>query len=84
VTAAIDAFPDDFTLTDLERACPGVSRDMVRRVLVDLRRSGKVTCLGRRSRSRLAEKGQYLHKEVIEEVMAPIPLMSWLSPTRGS
>jgi len=30
VTAAIDAFPGNFTLTDLERACPGVSRDMVR------------------------------------------------------
>ena len=47
VTAAIDAFPGDFTLTDPERICPGVSRDMVRRVLMDLRRSGKVTCFDR-------------------------------------
>lgn len=47
VTAAIDAFPGDFTLAELERACPGVSRDMVRRVLMDLRKSGQVRCLGR-------------------------------------
>ena len=47
MTAAIDAFPGDFTLTNLERACPEVSRDMVRRVVMNLRRSGKVTCLGR-------------------------------------
>jgi hypothetical protein len=43
----LEQLPGDFTLTDLERACPGVSRDMVRRVLMDLRRSGEVTCLGR-------------------------------------
>lgn len=47
IQAGIDAFPGDFTLWDLERACPGVSRDMVRRVLRDLQKSGKVLCLGR-------------------------------------
>jgi len=47
IQAGIDAFPGDFTLGDLERACPGVSRDMVRRVLRDLQKSGKVLCLGR-------------------------------------
>ena len=57
VTAAIDAFPGDFTLTDLERACPGVSREMVRRVLMDLRRSDKVTCLGRGPGAAWRKKG---------------------------
>ncbi len=47
VQAAIDAFPGQFTLGELERMCPGVSRDMIRRVLRDLRRAGRVVCLGR-------------------------------------
>ncbi len=47
VEAAIGAFPGDFTLAELERACPGVSRDMVRRVLRELQKAGKVACLGR-------------------------------------
>jgi Fic family protein len=38
VETAIDAFPGEFTLGNLERACPGVSRDMVRRVLRQLQK----------------------------------------------
>jgi Fic family protein len=47
VEAAISGFPGDFTLAHLERACPGVSRDMIRRVLRDKQKAGAVTCLGR-------------------------------------
>jgi Fic family protein len=47
VAEAVQAFRDRFTLADLEQACPGVSRDMVRRVLRDLQRAGGVECLGR-------------------------------------
>lgn len=47
VTAAIDALDGDFTLAELERRCPGVSRDMIRRVLRNLRREGRLACLGR-------------------------------------
>jgi Fic family protein len=47
VESAVKAFSRDFTLADLERACPGVSRDMVRRVLRDLQKKGSVECLGR-------------------------------------
>jgi Fic family protein len=47
IEAAVKAFPAEFSLNDLERACPGVSRDMVRRVLRDLQKAGKVVCLGR-------------------------------------
>ena len=32
---------------DLERLCPGVSRDMIRIVLRDLKAAGRVECLGR-------------------------------------
>ena len=31
----------------LERACPVVSRDMIRRVLRQLKKDGRVECLGR-------------------------------------
>src|SRR5262249_20820197 len=57
VEAAIDAFPEQFTLTDLERACPGVSRDMVRRVLRELQRARKVECLGRGPGAAWQKKG---------------------------
>jgi Fic family protein len=47
VDQAIARASGAFTLADLERACPGVSRDMVRRVLRDRAKEGKVECLGR-------------------------------------
>jgi Fic family protein len=47
IEAAINKFSNEFSLNDLERACPGVSRDMVRRVLRDLQTKGEVECLGR-------------------------------------
>jgi Fic family protein len=47
VGAAIQGFSKAFTLSDLERSCPGVSRDMIRKVLRDLQNSGQVECLGR-------------------------------------
>ena len=34
-------------LADLERACPGVSRDMIRLRLRDLKAAGRIECLGR-------------------------------------
>jgi Fic family protein len=46
VETAIAGFAETFNLSELEHACPGVSRDMVRRVLRDLQKSGKVECLG--------------------------------------
>ena len=47
VEAAIHKFPGPFMLSDVERSCPGVSRDMIRKVLRDLKKSGQVECLGR-------------------------------------
>jgi len=43
---AVQSFSFEFTLSELERACPGVSRDMIRRVLQILQKAGKVECLG--------------------------------------
>jgi Fic family protein len=46
VLTAIQRLPREFTLAQLEQACPGVSRDMVKRVLSGQR--GKlVECVGR-------------------------------------
>ncbi len=47
VEAAIQKFSKAFMRSDLERTCPGVSKDMIRKVLRDLQRSGQVECLGR-------------------------------------
>ena len=47
IEAAIEAMARPFTVNDLENACPGVSRDMVRRVLRQLKEAGKVEPLGR-------------------------------------
>lgn len=47
VHAAIQGFLGNFTLSELERACPGVSRDMVRQVLKTLQKEGKIKCLGK-------------------------------------
>jgi len=47
IESAVKNFSGQFTLADLERSCPGVSRDMIRRVLRDLQREKKVECLGR-------------------------------------
>jgi Fic family protein len=57
VQDAVRAFPGDFTLSELERACPEVSRDMVRRVLRDLKAADKVECLGKGPGARWRKKG---------------------------
>lgn len=54
---AVNAFPGEFTILDLERACPGISRDMVRRVLRDMKNADQVECLGRGPGARWRKKG---------------------------
>jgi Fic family protein len=46
VEEAIDKLPSNFGIRDLERACPTVSRDMIRVVLNRLRKEGKLRCKG--------------------------------------
>jgi Fic family protein len=38
---------DIFTVTELERNCPGVSRDMIRKILKSMQDQGAVECIGR-------------------------------------
>jgi len=47
IEAAIKSMPDEFTLSDIERVCPGVSHDMVRKILRLKKQTGEVECLGR-------------------------------------
>lgn len=47
VEHAIESTTGEFGITDLERACPGVSRDMIRLRLRDLKAAGRIECLGR-------------------------------------
>jgi hypothetical protein len=47
VFAAIQRHAGSFAVADLQNACPGVSVDMIRHVLGQLRSWKKVRCLGR-------------------------------------
>lgn len=57
VLGAIRGLGEAFTLAELERACPGVSRDMVRRVLRGEQRSQRLTSEGRGPGARWRKKG---------------------------
>ena len=46
IESAINRRSRAFRVSDVQRDCPGVSLDMIRRVLKDLRRAGTVKCLG--------------------------------------
>jgi Fic family protein len=47
IKAAIQRATGPFTIGDLQRACPGVSVDMIRHVLKELKDAGKVECVTR-------------------------------------
>lgn len=46
-----------FTISELAQTCPGVSRDMVRRVLREQQAAGSVECQGRGPGAIWAKKG---------------------------
>lgn len=56
VQSAIARHQGGFTIAELERACPGVSRDMIRRVLREERAKGRVACEGRGPAARWSRK----------------------------
>jgi Fic family protein len=56
IRSAVKGFSGDFTIAELERSCPGVSREMVRRVLGQQRKAGEVTCQGRGPAARWRKK----------------------------
>jgi Fic family protein len=47
VERAVDRLPELFKIEDLRQACPGVSYPTLQRALSDMRKSGRVECLGR-------------------------------------
>jgi Fic family protein len=47
VNSAIRAHPGEFRLADIERACPSVGREWIRKILSGLKESGAATCRGR-------------------------------------
>lgn len=47
VEHAIETVAGEFGITDIERLCPGVSRDMIRLLLRDMKAAKKIECLGR-------------------------------------
>ena len=57
VEHAIESIVGEFGIAELERACPGVSRDMIRLLLRDLKAAGNVECLGRGPGAKWRRKG---------------------------
>ena len=57
VLAAIRLVPDPFRVAELHQACPGVSIDLIRRVLKNLRSHERVECLGRGQRAQWRKTG---------------------------
>jgi Fic family protein len=47
VLEALRRQPGDFRVMDIERACPGVGRDWIRRIFADLKAKGEVKCRGK-------------------------------------
>ncbi len=47
VLNAIGGFIGDFSLSDIERACPAVGRDWIRTLLKRLKQEGRVEALGK-------------------------------------
>lgn len=62
VESAIKRLSEVFTLTDIEQACPGVSRDMIRKILRGLQASGEVECVGRGPGARWKKRGTILKR----------------------
>lgn len=47
IEQAIESLPDEFSVSDLERLCPSVSRELVRKVLRGKRDAGLLSCTSR-------------------------------------
>jgi Fic family protein len=65
VKQAIDALPDQFAISDIEKRCPSVSRDTIRNVLQALSKDGCIRSVGKgrsaywqKNRGRYSEKGE--------------------------
>lgn len=57
IEAAIHSLKSGFTVSDLEKSCPSVSRDMIRHVLHNLKKAKRVECHGHGPGAKWREKG---------------------------
>ena len=57
ILATIDRLQGEFTVSQLEHSCPGVSRDMIRLVLREQQKIDAVECQGRGPAARWKKKG---------------------------
>lgn len=60
VKEQINSFPGMFTLVELINNCPGVSRDLIRKVVKDLQKKGLLKALGRGPGAKWKRKGNTL------------------------
>ena len=56
VLVALARVPAEFSIAELERACPSVSRDMIRTVLREQQAQGGLSCVGRGPAARWVKK----------------------------
>ncbi len=68
---AVNAMSGEFALNQVESVCPGVSRDMIRRVLRGLQKTGHVESLGSGPGAAWRKRG-HTPKRVTERVIGRI------------
>ncbi len=54
---AVESISGNFSVADLQRECPGVGIDMIRRVLKNLQSQGAIECLGRGRNAKWNKRG---------------------------
>lgn len=57
IESAIEKMEAEFSVRDIEQACPNVSRDMIRKVLRNLKETNKINCLGKGPGARWVKRG---------------------------
>jgi len=57
VEKALHSLPQEFCVTDVERHCPNVSRDMIRHLLRALKEQGLIACIGRGPGAKWRKRG---------------------------
>lgn len=57
VVESIRSCKGTFTMADIERLCPGVSRDMIKKVFTDMKKKGDIEPLGRGPGAQWVKKG---------------------------
>lgn len=62
VETAVESSYGDFSLSELEQNCPGVSRHMIRRLLHDWKNEGLIEYLGKGPGAKWRKKGNTLKR----------------------